>query len=271
MRQFLQTQTGELHNRLYGEADGAMPLVMLHGAPGSGSTLVPLAELLARGRKVHVPDLPGMGDSEPLAKPESATVGDYADAMIAALDSLQIQRCFLHGLLSGARIAVEVARRAPERVAALVLEAPGRFGPEQVAEMKARYAPTLTPDIYGGHLWMAWHLCRDQYLFYPWYSTDADHNRGSGLPAAELLHAKFLEICKSLSGFPVLFSAILDYDLEAAVKDLRAPVLATADVSELIPQAQTLAFPPQEPLTAPPDTLAARAGAIEEFLVGCGD
>lgn len=75
------------------------------------------------GYRAIVPDLPGYGASD---KPETAyTLDFFVEALLGLLDTLDIQRCALVGNSLGGAIAIAIALRQPQRVARLVLMAPG--------------------------------------------------------------------------------------------------------------------------------------------------
>jgi hypothetical protein len=130
------------------------------------------------------------------------------------------------------------------------------------------YAPTFTPDINGTHFQTTFLLCRDQYLFYPWYARDAEHRRPTGLPTADALHFKTMESLKSGAGFRPLIRAAFRYDVAAALLALKQPALISADGSAVRADLPIIEFPPAEPLTCAPDLLDKRAAKISEFLSG---
>lgn len=111
-----------------GRSDGP-PVLMLHGWACSTflfrKNVLPLADA---GFRVIVPDLKGHGRS---GKPAAA--GEYTlDAMtrhvLELIDTLAIAPACLVGQSMGGRIALEVARRAPGYVSALVLIDPVGLG-----------------------------------------------------------------------------------------------------------------------------------------------
>jgi pimeloyl-ACP methyl ester carboxylesterase len=82
---------------------------------------MPTARAL-HGRAVYVPDLPGFGLSD---KPDDVLdVGGHADALADWLDSLHAAPVALLGNSFGCQVAVELTRRRPDLVAALVLVGP---------------------------------------------------------------------------------------------------------------------------------------------------
>ena len=105
------------------DGEGA-PVLLLHGLGGSADDWrLQRDEFRARYR-VIVPDLRGFGASE---RREPFTIQQHARDMAALLVALGITRARVVGLSMGGAVAIELALRAPERVAALVLAntAPG--------------------------------------------------------------------------------------------------------------------------------------------------
>lgn len=271
-RLFIETSKGQLHARAHhGDAASVTlpPLVMLHAAPGSALMLSNL-QVRFHQRSLAV-DLPGMGDSDPLpirsgnAEP---TISDFTDMVEEALRNTFDEPVDVYGTLSGVRVALELANRQPVSVRRVVLDGIGMPKPEQLDELLAEYAPPFTPDINGNHLMNTFQLCRDQYLFYPWYARDAEHRRPTGLPSADALHLKVMESLKSAAAFRPLIRAAFRYDCAAALAALKQPALITADGSAVRADLPVLEFPPAEPLTCPPDLLDKRAARIAAFLGG---
>lgn len=263
-RRFLDFPHGQLHAREHGSFGKAIPLLMLHAAPGSALILARLQERIAA--PAIAIDLPGMGDSDPLPKltAQEPEIADYADAIASAVDDVAVMD--VYGTLSGVRIALELAHRLPSRVRRVVLDGIGIPKPEQLPELLADYAPAFTPDINGTQFQNTFLLCRDQYLFYPWYSRDAEHRRPNGLPGIDALHTKTMESLKSAAGFRPLIRAAFRYDVAMHLKTLIQPALISADGSAVRPDCKLLTEPPQEPLTATDDNLQKRATQINAFL-----
>lgn len=107
-----------------------IPILMLHEGLGSVGTWRDFPARLARatGRRVVAWSRQGHGGSDPLPAPR---LPDYMhrEAMLVPrlMDKLGIGRAILFGHSDGASIALITAARAPERVAALILEAPHVF------------------------------------------------------------------------------------------------------------------------------------------------
>jgi pimeloyl-ACP methyl ester carboxylesterase len=84
--------------------------------------MVPLADRLAAYWPVYVPDLPGWGLS---SKPRRAfSVPQLADALVAWLDAVGLQRPVLVANSFGCQVVADLAARYPDRVMLLVLLGP---------------------------------------------------------------------------------------------------------------------------------------------------
>jgi pimeloyl-ACP methyl ester carboxylesterase len=97
------------------------PLVLVHGLGGCAANWVDVAPLLARKRRVLVPELPGHGRSEPLAAVPNLAV--FADRIGLVAEREGIIPAAFVGHSLGAVVALRLALRRPEAVSALVLAA----------------------------------------------------------------------------------------------------------------------------------------------------
>jgi pimeloyl-ACP methyl ester carboxylesterase len=109
----------------YAEAGQGPALVHLHGA--GGMRLNAGHDLLARQYRVIAFEMPGFG-----ASPENTgtqTMAEYATTMARACDALGLDQFNLWGTSFGGKVALWLAVQHPERVQALVLEAPAAIRP----------------------------------------------------------------------------------------------------------------------------------------------
>jgi pimeloyl-ACP methyl ester carboxylesterase len=121
-----------------GEADGATPILLLHGVGSSSATW---HELLPRldGRRVIAPDYRGHGASE--APPLPYVMDDFVTDAFRLLDELSVDAVHVAGFSIGALFAERLALIAPERVRSLVLlNSIAARTPEQQARAAARLA-----------------------------------------------------------------------------------------------------------------------------------
>jgi pimeloyl-ACP methyl ester carboxylesterase len=97
------------------------PLVLVHGLGGAASNWVELAPELVRRYRVLVPDLPGHGRSSPL--PAAPTLTPFADLVAALAERARMLPATVVGHSLGGLVALRLALRHPDAVAALLLAA----------------------------------------------------------------------------------------------------------------------------------------------------
>ena len=100
----------------------ARGVLALHGFMGSGADWQLVAERVASstGADVLAPDLPGHGAAVGLAEGAYSMDG-AADRLVADLDRRRLDRVAVAGYSMGGRLALHLALRHPDRVAALAL------------------------------------------------------------------------------------------------------------------------------------------------------
>lgn len=252
-RGFAEVAEGQVHYRTAGWDRPGVPLVMLHASPGSARLLEPLIAALGRRRRVVATDTLGNGDSSAPAEVDPS-IAYFADAHRRALDSLEIGTFDLYGSHTGANIAVEIAIAHPGRVRHLILDGISLYTAEERADMLAHYAPGVTIDLNGGQLNWIWHFVRDVYLFWPWYRRDAAHRRSLGLPSADELHDKVVEVLKAARTYHIPYRAAIAYDKAPRLPMVAVPALlacASTDmfmeyfdrVQALMPRASAVVTP----------------------------
>lgn len=104
----------------YMEAGRGIPLVLLHGIGSAAVSFRDQVEGLSDRCRVIAWDAPGYGQSTALDKAHP-DAGDYAAALSAFLDSLQVERCHLVGHSLGCLMAARFAATYPDRILSLTL------------------------------------------------------------------------------------------------------------------------------------------------------
>lgn len=99
-------------------AEPLAPMLAVHGITASHRAWPLVAERLP-GTRILAPDLRGRGRSRDLPGPWG--MPQHADDLAALLDAAEVDRCLVLGHSMGAFVAVELARRHPDRVTGLVL------------------------------------------------------------------------------------------------------------------------------------------------------
>lgn len=123
----VQTWAGTVEYAERGPADG-YPLLSIHGAGGGWDQgLANVAALVGGNFRVIAPSRFGY-----LATPIPADRSSVAqaNAHLALLDTLKIEKAVVVGVSAGARSAVDLALHNPERVAALILISPATYSPD---------------------------------------------------------------------------------------------------------------------------------------------
>lgn len=116
-------QGSRLGYEIHGSGDRT--LVYLHGLLMDSQMNRALAEsLAASGVRVVLLDLLGHGRSDKPLHASAYRMDSYADEVVALLDHLEIDRAAIGGVSLGADVSLQVAVRAPERVAGLLIEMP---------------------------------------------------------------------------------------------------------------------------------------------------
>jgi 3-oxoadipate enol-lactonase len=97
------------------------PLLLINGYAATGADWDPvLLSALQRSFMVICPDNPGLGDSE-LGDPARLTIDSMAADLLALLDAAGLAQVTVTGWSMGGFVAQALVRRAPRRVAGLVL------------------------------------------------------------------------------------------------------------------------------------------------------
>ena len=101
------------------DADSGIPILLVHGSPGSGEDIRKFAESFQGTHRLIVPDLPGFGNS-------THEIADYsirahAIYMWTMLDRLGIKKIHLVAHSMGGEVVLNMAQIAPERVASISL------------------------------------------------------------------------------------------------------------------------------------------------------
>ncbi len=110
----------------YQQAGTGSPLIHLHG--GGGLSLNRGHDLMVQRHRVIAFEMPGFGTSA--ENTASATMEDLARTMAKAVAELGIERFNLMGTSFGGKVALWLAVLFPDRVSALVLEAPAAIRPQ---------------------------------------------------------------------------------------------------------------------------------------------
>jgi pimeloyl-ACP methyl ester carboxylesterase len=115
------------------------PLVLVHGLGSSHRNWDPIVPALAEHREVIALDLPGFGQTPPLA---DVSIASLTDALRAYLDNEGLSDADLVGSSMGARMVVELARRG-HRGSMVALDPGGFWNDRQVRVFGATITASL--------------------------------------------------------------------------------------------------------------------------------
>jgi pimeloyl-ACP methyl ester carboxylesterase len=154
----LTTEVLGYPTRYWQAGTGGNPLVLIHGISCSVLEWEHVIHGLAKRHQVYALDLLGHGLS---AKPADAScdIATLAKFTLAFMDTMGLATASLGGNSLGARVALECAALAPERVTSLVLSAPAAVDKSTLFEFRLASVPFLgeivtAPNPIGtGKIW----------------------------------------------------------------------------------------------------------------------
>ena len=216
-RRYVDYRNGQLHVTSTAPSSGRADkpaVVCLPMSPRSGRDFDEFANLLATDRWVHAPDVPGFGGSDPPPAPPS--IDDYAAALIEGMRALGVgarhsRRIDIVGQHTGAAIAVEIARQAPQLVRRMVLIGVPLWSSEEADKLRATFAKPRPYFEDPEFLAKAWQ--RDL------------PSVAAGLSQQRML-LRFTEIMRAGLNSWWGFNAVFDYPMRDRLSALGTPFLA---------------------------------------------
>ena len=140
----------------YAERGAGVPLLSIHGAGGGfDQGLANAADLVGEGFRIVAPSRFGYLRTP---VPQDVSPAAQADAHAALLAELDIPKAVILGVSAGARSAVELALRRPERVSALILIVPGLYSPTSPVSIEASRGSKFAfwaVNVGGDFIWWA--------------------------------------------------------------------------------------------------------------------
>ena len=217
---FTQVRGRDVH---YARAGEGPALVMLHAAPCSSKVMAPIQEIFSRDFTTFAIDLPGFGLSSSLPD-DTPTTQDLADLILETVDTLGLNKIALYGRHTGAGVAVEFARRFPERCSMVLTDGFPVFTDPYSDERLAEYLKPIEPHWDGSHLLWIWFRYREQHVFWPWDRQDNEHRADTDVPSDDFIHRGAIEILQAENGYRKVYASAFRYAGLQVISDLKAPV-----------------------------------------------
>jgi pimeloyl-ACP methyl ester carboxylesterase len=224
-RGYADTPHGQIH---YVVAGGGVPVVLIAPSKRSSRVHADLIPLLARRYRVLSPDNFGFGNSDPL--PAGATIDMLAEGVMASLDAIGEEKAHFYGLHTGNKIAAAIAARWPARVGKLVLAGHSHsLIPDQarrnavLGDLVKAFLKADPPSDSAVRELKAWATLFRR-IEEVWWD---DALFADGATAAQVALAKrvVLDYIQSSDSTVGLYRANFSYDVQAAMKQVKAPTL----------------------------------------------
>ena len=221
---YVDVPGGQLRIRRNHDAKSGRPVLIQHDAAGSSEIVHELARGFIGHRPVIAINLPGHGESDNTLKGK-VTVTAYARVVEQALKTLGIEEYDFVGTWGGGLVGLELALRDPKSVRHLVMADTLWFDDKLRRELREHYTPDIRPNWYGGHLLEAWHMLRDQGLFWPWFRRTREGiiNQPTHVDPV-MIQARVLELFRSEGMWREAYQAHFAYPLQKRMAQVDVPV-----------------------------------------------
>jgi pimeloyl-ACP methyl ester carboxylesterase len=213
---------GQVLVRRAGSGHGR-PIVFLSDLPGSARQDADLLLALAQDRPVYGIDLPGCGESSPLAQPSPQA---FADTIARTIESLGLGQVDVVAEGLSTALAVCLAASHSGLIRTLILDGVLMADADQRTEMRINYCPDLRPSREGAHLHRGFHMLRDQEAQWPWYDGSVKAVRKiTPRVDGQRLHVRLLDTLKHAEHYAEPILAAIDVDVAALLPSIKGKVV----------------------------------------------
>ena len=222
---------GQMHVRYVkpSTATTKPPLMCLHASPLSSVVYENWIEEMGKDRLAFAPDTPGYGSSD--GPPQQVEIGDFAKCFIRLLDELSLKTVDVMGYHTGSMTAVELAKQYPARIRKVVMISAPIFNADELAKLRASNGGPA-PD---------WETTLARALE-AWRKNPRGMFRD--VPTDDRYVDISIERMRRFRTGPWGFRAAFNYDLQAAMGEIKQPVLLLNpedDLWEMTPRAMKTA------------------------------
>jgi pimeloyl-ACP methyl ester carboxylesterase len=228
---YVEMLHGQVRVGLQGAASARPPLLMLHDLPGTPRQLDRLATVLSQDRLTVTPELPGLGESDPLASP---TLGAYVAIFDELLDALGLESVDVLAEGMGTVFAAALAANRPKRVRRLAFDGVSAIRIRDRKRFVREYCPRLVPERSGAHLIRLWEQLRTAQMSWPWFDrTAAAVRRRTPDLDADVMHAALVDAMKQPGSYGDAARAALDAAMRDIARSVAQPVLVMQDEQDV--------------------------------------
>jgi pimeloyl-ACP methyl ester carboxylesterase len=230
-QRYVELLHGTLRVRLWDDPAQEPPVLLLHDVPGGSASMRELAADFARTRPVIAPDLPGLGESQPLPYP---SLGSYVSTLAEMLEALGVKSFDVVAEGLGTTFAIALAAHRPGHVRRLVLDGVPMVRSRERRRVAQHYCPPVAPDRHGAYLQRLWHQLRDAELSWPWFERAAEAVRS--MPPEldpQRRQRRLVDMMKQLPSYGDAARAALEASVRDLLPSVPQPVLlldVTGDV-----------------------------------------
>ncbi len=263
---YVELMHGQVRVGLRGASTRQPPTLLLPDLPGTPRQLDAYATELATDRLVIAPEMPGLGESDPLPSPSLGAYVSVLDEVLAALDCEEVD-IVAEGL--GTAFAIALAANRPRRVRRMLLDAVPMIRNRDRRRFVREYCPRVVPDRAGSHVWRLFEQLRTAHMTWPWFERSAEAARMQRVELdAELLHAALVDAMRQPDSYGDAARAALEAALREIVKGVGQPVLVLQDARDVryTGTGSLRRRLGDATLRSRPDTAAARAAACRAFF-----
>ncbi|CAM3162659.1 Haloalkane dehalogenase [Sphingomonas antarctica] len=223
-RHFVDVGTRRVHYRRCGDGP---PLIMIHQSPRSSAEYAPLMRQWGTQFTCLALDTPGFGQSDAL--PGTPDIDDFADALVATLDALGLDKVAAYGFHSGGIILVAALKRHPDRFHGLAVGGYAVWTDDEMRVFAESYLPPFQPTAYGEHLTWLWNRILEQSWVFPWFDV-RDATRLSGAHDDPVkVNDTVMDMLAAGDAYRAGYGAVLSAPRDVPTPDsVTPPVLITA-------------------------------------------
>lgn len=246
----------------YRRAGSGPAVILIHQSPRSSLDMLATMGRWKGRFSCIAPDTPGYGLSDPFGV-DSITMDDMAEAAVEFMDAIGLEKAAFYGLHTGAKVAVSVGLRYPERVTCVVANGYMLPTDQERDALLANYLPPFITSWDGSHLTSLWSRYREQMIFFPWFRNQAENRFNFALPTPKVVQEILLDCMRAGDNYRIGYRAAFAMRTDRALRQVDRPLLVTAAANDILaPQLSRIG-------QVSPRVVVTQGGTLEQTLDLC--